>query len=168
MALVGGQETLVAIEEIKQLKARYFRYVDTKEWELLRTVFTRDCTFGFEGVVPGEISAYTSVDDFITGLKDILGNVTSVHHGHTPEITLRDPNTATGIWAMTDLLQRPLGHPLPSFTGYGHYHEEYRKEGDEWRIASVYLSRLLKIAHPNLDEAEITRRFASHIPNFDR
>src|ERR1019366_1253533 len=51
---VGGHEALIAIEEIKQLKARYFRYVDTKEWELLRTVFTHDCTFGFEGVIPGE------------------------------------------------------------------------------------------------------------------
>jgi len=164
---VGGHETLIAIEEIKQLKARYFRYVDTKEWELLRTVFTHDCTFGFEGVVPGDVSGYASVDDFINGLKDILDNVTSVHHGHTPEIRLRDHTSATGIWAMTDLLQRPLGHPLSSFTGYGHYHEEYRKEG-EWRIASVYLSRLLKIEHPNLDETQITRHFASHIPDIER
>ena len=167
MTEVGGHEALIAIEEIKQLKARYFRYVDTKEWELLRTVFTHDCTFGFEGVIPGEVSVYTSVDDFITGLKDILGNVTSVHHGHTPEIRLRDHTSATGIWAMTDVLERPLGHPLSSFTGYGHYHEEYRKE-HEWRIASVYLSRLLKIEHPNLDETQITRHFASQIPVIDR
>ncbi len=55
---------------------------------------------------------------------------------------------------MTDLLERPPGHPLSSFTGYGHYDEEYRKD-DEWRIASVYLSRLLKIEHPNRDATEL-------------
>ena len=35
MTEIGGLETLLAIEEIKQLKARYFRYVDTKQWDLL-------------------------------------------------------------------------------------------------------------------------------------
>jgi hypothetical protein len=68
---------------------------------------------------------------------------------------------------MTDLLQRPPGHPLSSFSGYGHYHEDYRKEG-EWRIASVYLSRLLKIEYPNLDATRISRHFASHIPTDER
>ncbi len=154
MTEIGGLETLLAIEEIKQLKGRYFRYIDTKQWELLPSVFTTDCTFGFEGVVPGEISRYASVEDFVRGIKVILGDVTSVHHGHNPEIALIDPRTATGVWAMTDLLERPVGHPLSSFTGYGHYHEEYRKE-DEWRIASMYLSRLLKVEHPNRDATEL-------------
>jgi hypothetical protein len=154
MTEVGTLETLVAVEEIKQLKARYFRYVDTKQWDLLPSVFTQDCTFGFEGVVPGQVSRYESVEDFVEGLKVILGDVTSVHHGHSPEITLSGPHAATGIWAMTDLLERPLGHPLSSFTGYGHYFEDYRKE-DAWRIASVYLSRLLKVEHPNRDATEL-------------
>jgi hypothetical protein len=151
---IGGLEALLAIEEIKQLKARYFRYIDTKQWEFLPNVFTADCTFGFEGVVPGQVSRYASVDDFVRGLKVILGDVTSVHHGHTPEITLSGPGTASGIWPMSDLLERPVGHPLSSFTGYGHYHEKYRKD-DEWRIASVYLSRLLKVDHPNREATEI-------------
>jgi hypothetical protein len=33
---------LVAIEEIKQLKARHARVVDTKRWESLADVFTED------------------------------------------------------------------------------------------------------------------------------
>ena len=33
---------LLAIEEIKQLKARYFRFLDTKDWAGLTTVFTPD------------------------------------------------------------------------------------------------------------------------------
>ena len=149
MTEIGGLDALIAIEEIKQLKARYFRYIDTKQWDLLPSVFTNDCTFGFEGVIPGEVSTYRSVDDFTLGVSEMLGNLTSVHHGHSPEITLSGPTTATGIWAMTDLVERPLGHPLSSFTGYGHYHEEYRKDTD-WRIASVYLSRLLKVERPNI------------------
>ena len=40
-------EMLLAIEEIKQLKARYFRSMDTKEFQTLHTVFAPDATFDF-------------------------------------------------------------------------------------------------------------------------
>ena len=36
---------LLAIEEIKQLKSRYFRSMDTKDWEALRSIFCADATF---------------------------------------------------------------------------------------------------------------------------
>jgi hypothetical protein len=147
LAELSAIDRLIAIEEIKQLKARYFRYVDTKRWDLLPSVFTGDCTFSFERVTAGRVDTYSSVDDFMSGVKQILGNVTSVHHGHMPEITLIDEETASGIWAMTDLVRRPVDHPLPSFSGFGHYHESYRKV-DSWLISSVYLSRLLKIEFP--------------------
>jgi SnoaL-like domain len=97
LAEFSGNDRLIAMEEIKQLKARYFRYVDTKRWDLLPSVFSSDCTFSFEGVSPGRGDTYSSVDDFMTGVKQILGNVTSVHHDHTPEITLIDDETASGI-----------------------------------------------------------------------
>ena len=35
-------ERLEAIEEIKQLKARYFRCMDTKDWHGFTTVFAPD------------------------------------------------------------------------------------------------------------------------------
>jgi len=152
---LSGIDQLIAIEEIRQLKARYFRYVDTKRWDLLPSVFTSDCTFSFEGVTPGRVDTYSSVEEFMTGVKRILGNVISVHHGHTPEITLIGPRTASGIWAMTDLVQRPVNDPLPSFRGYGHYHESYQKM-DSWLISSVYLSRLLKIEFPRAENEDTT------------
>ena len=35
-------ERLLAIEEIKQTKARYFRFIDTKDRDGLASVFSRD------------------------------------------------------------------------------------------------------------------------------
>ena len=35
-------EQLWEIEQIKQLKARYFRYLDTKQWAKYRAIFTED------------------------------------------------------------------------------------------------------------------------------
>jgi 3-phenylpropionate/cinnamic acid dioxygenase small subunit len=36
--------TLEDVEQIKELKARYFRFFDTKQWDRWRGLFTDDCT----------------------------------------------------------------------------------------------------------------------------
>ena len=45
-----------------------------------------------------------------------LAQAVTVHHGHMPEIELTSPITATGIWAMFDIVQSPR----LNFRGYGH------------------------------------------------
>jgi len=149
MTEISGLDRLIAIEEIKQLKARYLRYVDTKQWDLLPTVFTDDCTFSFEGIVAGQLVTYGSVAAFMPFVSTRMQSASTAHQGHAPEIVIHDGTRASGIWPMTDIVQRYEGDPLQSFAGYGHYHEEYRK-GVEWRIGSVHLSRLLRIEFPNV------------------
>jgi hypothetical protein len=63
-----------------------------------------------------------------------------VHHCHTPELTLTSPTTATGIWAMEDLLFFGDGTQLH---GAGHYHETYAKRNGRWQITSLHLTRTL-------------------------
>ena len=43
-------ERLVAIEDIKQLKARYFRLMDQKNWDGFEKLFTPDVVFDQYGV----------------------------------------------------------------------------------------------------------------------
>ena len=124
------------IEAIKQLKARYFRTLDTKDWEGFRQVFADDVVVdttasGGERVV--------GADTFLESLGTLLAGTTTVHHGHMPEITLTSETTATGIWSLHDIVIWPGGMRL---NGYGHYHETYAKVGDDWRIASSKLTRL--------------------------
>jgi ketosteroid isomerase-like protein len=124
------------IETIKQLKARYFRTMDTKDWAGMRQVFTDDVVVDTSeaggNVVQGG-------DEFMTFLQGVIGDVVTVHHGHMPEIELTSPTTATGIWSMEDMLRWPDGSELH---GYGHYHETYEKTGGSWRIKSTKLTRL--------------------------
>ena len=63
----------------------------------------------------------------------------TVHQCHTPEIDVTSPSTATGIWAMEDMLRYPDGTELH---GYGHYHETYEKQDGKWRIKLSKLTRL--------------------------
>ncbi len=124
------------VEAITRLKARYFRLMDTKDWDGMRRVFTDDVVVDTSAAGGGVVHG---ADAFVTFLRGAIGDVVTVHHGHMPEIELTSPTTATGIWAMEDMLRWPDGTELH---GYGHYHERYVKVDAEWRIEATTLTRL--------------------------
>jgi hypothetical protein len=150
-----------AIEEIEQLKARYFRCMDTKDWAGYLDVFTPDAVIDssaaytptdlngdpilVDGVPPPTPNpAWRSNDiaKFVAELSGTLNGVVTVHHGHMPEITLTSPTTATGIWSMEDKLRWPKDSPIREMHGYGHYRETYERLPAGWRIKSLTLTRL--------------------------
>lgn len=130
-------EQMKEIYEIQQLKARYFRLMDTKCWADWSEVFTDDATVTTTAF--GVPVAWTGKDEILSQNSTTLAEVLSVHHGHMPEIKLTSDTTATGIWAMEDHLEFPNGIVL---NGAGHYHEEYVKQNGAWKIRTLNLSRL--------------------------
>jgi hypothetical protein len=142
---LDAAERIVAIEEVKALKARYFRTMDTKDWEGFADVFAADASLD----ISGEMGANASDDGVVRGrleiatfVRNAIHDVTTVHHGHMPEIDVISPTWATGVWAMEDMLRWPVGAPIRSLHGYGHYHETYEHHGGRWFIASTKLTRL--------------------------
>ncbi len=135
---------LEEIELIKQLKARYFRHMDTRVWDEWRKCFTADVVATYDG--PPRLDMTASVDpitcsgreDLVAAVSGLFVEARSVHQGYMPEIELTSPTTAKGIWSMWDFIRSPKG----TFKGWGHYHEDYVKEGNEWKIKKIYLSRL--------------------------
>ncbi|MEM9254865.1 MAG: nuclear transport factor 2 family protein [Pseudomonadota bacterium] len=126
---------LLDIEAIKSLKARYFRCMDTRDWEGLRLCFTEDLVADFRAA-PGMLSQ--GRDNYMSALKEALTGAQTVHHGHTPEISIVNQHEAEGTWAMEDLVELPS----LSLQGWGHYHERYRREQEGWKICYIRLSRL--------------------------
>jgi uncharacterized protein (TIGR02246 family) len=124
------------IEAIKQLKARYFRTMDTKDWDAMRLLFTSDVVMD---TTESGGSVMTGADECVAFLQRVIGDVVTVHHGHMPEIEVTSPTTASGVWAMEDMLRWPNGAEMH---GYGHYHESYEKADAGWQIKTLRLSRL--------------------------
>ena len=122
------------IEAIRTLKARYCRFLDTRQWEEFRELFTDDVTVDL-----GDAGMFDEAEGFLAFARSALEGTTSVHRVNMPEIEIVDADNATGIWAMADIVVRPGS----SHSGYGHYHETYRRNDGEWRIASLRLTRLL-------------------------
>jgi uncharacterized protein (TIGR02246 family) len=131
---------LVEIEQIKQLKARYFRLLDTKQWDAWGDVFTEDCHMQVELGRGDPDATWQGRKDIVESVQKTLADSRTVHHGHMPEIELTGPTTARGIWAMYDYVTWGRDDDLKA---YGHYHETYEKEaGDRWRIKTLHLKRL--------------------------
>jgi|SRR5690348_16382769 hypothetical protein len=134
------------LEAIRQLKARYCRFLDTKDVDSWRAVFTTDVVVTLDmavstaGADPQTAAPIEGVENFVPVVMGGLENVATKHHCHTPELTLTSDTTATGIWAMEDLLIFGDGREL---YGAGHYHETYEKRGGAWRIKTLHLTRTI-------------------------
>ena len=128
--------TLLEIEAIKQLKARYCRFLDTKDWQAWRGIFADDF---HSDTSPSGGKVIDGADEFVAFVRKNLNTQPTVHQVHAPEIELTSPTTARGIWALNDIVRLAPGLNLD---GWGHYHETYEKIDGQWRITSSTLTRL--------------------------
>jgi hypothetical protein len=145
-------EQLLAIKAIEGTKARYCRFLDTKRWEDFGNLFTDDAVLDVSEDVtpdmgPQVVHGRAAIVEQVRGA---VHTARTTHQVHSPEITLTSPTTASGIWAMQDVVIWPAGVARPvaglnSLTAFGHYHETYALVGGEWRIASLKLTRLQRI-----------------------
>jgi hypothetical protein len=127
---------LLEIEAIKQLKARYCRLLDTKNWDAWRTLFSDDF-LSDTSRAGGKI--IRGADEFVAFTRKGVRNQATVHQVHAPEVELTSATTARGVWALEDVVHFAPGVNL---RGYGHYTETYEKLDGQWLITSSTLTRL--------------------------
>lgn len=128
--------TLEDVHAIMQLKHRYFRLLDHKQWPELRTCFTDDVETHYES---GHYQ-FSGVEDVMRFLSESLdglreGGRFALHLGHHPEIELIGPTEARGLWT----LHAPILDRDSSRAGWqdSFYEDEYRKEDGAWRISRI-------------------------------
>ena len=122
-------ERLCAIEEIRQLKARYFRGVDTGDAALMRSLLAEDCLLDYRSCFTDPATGRNflpSLGAVLRGSASWTGKglsnagIVSFHQGHTGEIALTGDTSAHAIWSMTDRLFMPAGSEFSVVTGYGY------------------------------------------------
>jgi hypothetical protein len=129
---------LVELESLKQLKARYCRLLDGKDWQAWRQLFTDDFVSDTSRAGGKVIEG---ADEFVAFTRNSLKKPSqpTAHQVHAPELELTSPTTAKGIWALEDVVRLAPG---VSLRGYGHYHETYEKVDGQWLIKTSTLTRL--------------------------
>ncbi|MFC3172635.1 nuclear transport factor 2 family protein [Novosphingobium bradum] len=135
-------QTLLAIEAIRNLKARYFYCLDTKDWDGFTQVWAPQMA---HEMIAEQQKIAGPREDFVAYVAKALAGVVTVHHGHNPQIEITSPTTARAIWPFVDRLKPgPQAHPgAPELIGYGHYHETYEKSEEAgWQIKTQLVTRL--------------------------
>lgn len=135
-------QQLSDMEEIKILKHRYFRAIDTGDWAMLPDLFTADvaCTYN-GGTYKVSLKGREAMVEFLC--NSFHSGCLAMHHGHMPEIAVTGDNSATGIWYLEDVFI-DLEKDDHTF-GTAIYTDVYRREGGVWRIASTYYDRVIEV-----------------------
>ena len=131
------------IEAIRQLKYRYLRGVDLKDWDLLTSTFTPDAVSAYDG---GN-QTHDGRDAIVGWLRSALEKpIVTLHQVHNPEIEITSSTTAKGTWYLEDrVINRGPAYPeMPArsiLTGAAFYADEYRKVEGEWKISRTGYER---------------------------
>lgn len=121
---------------ISNLKARYCRLLDTKDWDGFEALFVPDFLLDATGSGGPRLEGRAAA---IASVRKSLDAATTVHQVFSPEITV-EGDEASAVWPMHDRLTWANGREI---NGYGHYHERYVRTGDGWRIAQSRVTRLM-------------------------
>lgn len=136
-------QQLLQTEAIKQLKYRYFRLLDMKQFDALAELMTEDVTTSYDN---GR-NAFENRDQAIAFFSENMAKTLyHQHHGHHPEITFQDENNASGIWHFEDTVFATEVSVV--IRGAGIYYDEYVKQDGEWKIAHTGYERLWCTTEP--------------------
>jgi hypothetical protein len=137
-----------------ELKAQYCYFVDTQQWDKLRSLYTPDARIVGYVWAPDE-----TADSFISGLAAFAAGVTSHHRVHAPVLQARPESViegrpgpvVRGRWSLEDYVTwapgtkpfRGVDDPdLSGFRGYGYYEEEYAATAGGLKVSFMRLARI--------------------------
>ncbi|MFL6109163.1 MAG: nuclear transport factor 2 family protein [Marmoricola sp.] len=132
---------LASIEEIRQLKYRYFRSLDMKEWDEFGDCLAEDVVARYGTQAMDKPLHFDNRNDVVEFMSSNLGtSIISIHIASHPEIAV-DGDRATGSWGFEDTVIVPDFKVM--IRGGGYYKDEYRKDADgRWRIAATQYERI--------------------------
>ena len=137
------EDVLTAVLNIQQLKARYARFGDTKDWAEFRKCLADDFRCQVDGAPRPSAESPDSyevhgADAFVANARMVVGGIQPIHQLSLPDITITSDTTASGVWALHDFIIAPHC----TFRGWGHYHDDYVKVGGDWKIKKSIVTRL--------------------------
>lgn len=150
---MNADEITTATEEIRKLKARYFRLMDNKRWQEFAKLFAEDASFDASAAMldplTDEDKLLQHVATPVEGRQAILDYVSnglnekarSFHEGFMPEINIHSTTSASATWSMEDRVWIAEG-PIAEMHGYGYYHEVYVFHSGHWLIKTLKITRL--------------------------
>ena len=136
---------LIAIEEIKRLKYRYFRTLDLKLWDEFGDCLAEDVVARYGTQAMDKPLHYDNRADVVEFMSGNLGEgIVTIHIANHPEIDV-DGDTATGRWYLQDKVIVPAFQFM--LEGAAFYEDRYARTPDGWRVAHTGYRRTFEITY---------------------
>ena len=129
-------DRLVAIDALKDLKARRDYALDGKDWATYEALHAPDHVSHNDGEARREGAAANTA-----WVAERLAAAITVHHSHSSRFIFESPTQARGIWGMEDNIFWSEAGEDCWLQGFGFYHETYEKRGETWLFTSRSLRR---------------------------
>ena len=124
--------------EITRKRYEYALGIDTRDFDLLRSIFTDEITMDFQDY-SGQPAQTLSADAWVAGVKVLFTGLDATQHVMTNPIVDIDSESATCRMYMK--AEHFLANDEGSFDYAigGYYTDRLRKDGDRWLIEAVTL-----------------------------
>lgn len=133
-----------SLDQIRVNKARYCRYLDTKQWMAFANLLMPDASVRIIDPNGVAIAEFDSSAAFVMATRHFLDGARSIHQVHNDELTLRSNDEVAAIWSMEDYIVFPDERAGPAtLHGYGHYFETWVLSEGVWRLARMELRRTI-------------------------
>ena len=153
-------QQLSDLEDIRTLKHRYFRGIDTADMALLKDLFTDDVTVDYRGgTYRVKLSGKADMLEFLA--NSFHSDAMAMHHGHMPDITLRGDDRAEGLWYLEDIFIDVAARTETA--GSAIYRDTYVRDGDRWKIATTEYDRVIELTRPLAAEAKVTAQYLAKV-----
>jgi 3-phenylpropionate/cinnamic acid dioxygenase small subunit len=133
--------------EIHELLARYARGVDSKDWELWKSVFTPDATLDYSSAG----AAVGSRDEVAAWLERGIGTVPMTQHFITNVEIQLDGDRAKVRAMFYNPMQLP-GMAKMSYCG-GYYHHDFVRTPEGWKSQRLVEENVWFVNHPSNPES---------------
>lgn len=144
------------IEQIRQLKFRYCRCIDTANLDELKTLFTEDASVRYQG------GSYLFEAQGRDKILEAIGyafhsQAIALHHVNHPEIELISSTEAKGTWYLKDWFLDLKNRIITD--GSALYKDTYVKRNGKWLIQRATYERIYEIVTPLTETPNITAHY---------
>jgi hypothetical protein len=131
------------VRAICELKYRYLRTLDSKDWDGFEECFVPEATGDYNGLVFDDRAA------LVAYMRDHLGDgLITLHQAHHPEIEVTG-DSATGRWYLYDRVIVEALHFM--LEGGAFYSDRYVRAPHGWRVAHTGYRRTFEATYDLAD-----------------
>lgn len=140
--VIDTLESLQITAEIVQLKSRYARALEERDWDLYADCLADDVDARFSPP-PGQTEAvqHRGRQHLREWIPTALARTHVVMRVSSPDIEVIDADHARGTWAIVERLSMLDGDERERIY-YAHYHDDYERcEDGHWRMSRIRIVR---------------------------